>query len=411
MTSPTGTQLTNNSGVWKNPKIWSLAIGQVLVWAGLFYLFPALLTHWEAHFGWSRDLLTFGFSGALITAAVAGLAAGRIIDRGHGRILMAGSALAGGALLAGLPQVSAIWQFYLIWLALGVAMAGCLYEPCFAYLTRLYQAQAKRPIVMVTLVAGFAGTICFPVSSAMTNALNWQASIWLFAALNCFVAAPLLWFGAGGENVTTPGQIKPAPSPTFAMTIRPLLRQPTFWALAITFGSLSINHGMIISHILPLLESRGVLPAQAVIAASLIGVAQVLGRLSLLPLEQHISMIVVCGLSLVGLSLASVGLAFAGISVIFLGAFVLLQGSAIGVASIAKPIVTAEVLGRTNFGTISAMVSILYVWGFALAPGLAGFIWMSSGYDVLLKSTFALALLGIISLFAASRYQNKSHTG
>ncbi len=126
--------MEENPLVWKSPKIWSLAIGQVLVWAGLFYLFPALLTRWETHFGWSRGLLTFGFSGALITAAVAGLAAGRIIDRDHGRTLMAGSALAGGILLAALPLVSTIWQFYLIWLALGVAMAGCLYEPCFAYL-------------------------------------------------------------------------------------------------------------------------------------------------------------------------------------------------------------------------------------------------------------------------------------
>ena len=138
MTSPTGTQLTNNSGVWKNPKIWSLAIGQVLVWAGLFYLFPALLTHWEAHFGWSRDLLTFGFSGALITAAVAGLAAGRIIDRGHGRILMAGRGLAGGGLLAGAPHGSAVWEVYLIWLALGVGMGGWLYEPSFAFPTPPY---------------------------------------------------------------------------------------------------------------------------------------------------------------------------------------------------------------------------------------------------------------------------------
>ncbi len=395
--------MEENPLVWKSPKIWSLVIGQVLVWAGLFYLFPALLTRWETHFGWSRDLLTFGFSGALITAAVAGLAAGRIIDRDHGRTLMAGSALAGGILLAALPLVSTIWQFYLIWLALGVAMAGCLYEPCFAYLTHHYQAQAKRPIVMVTLVAGFAGTICFPVSSAVADAFNWQASIWLFAALNCFVAAPLLWFGAGNERVATPGQINPAPSPTFTLIIRPLLRQPTFWALMIAFGSLSINHGIVISHILPLLESRGVLPAYAVIAASLIGVAQVLGRLAVLPLEQHISMIVVCGLSLAGLSLASVSLAVSGNSIFFLGTFVLLQGSAIGIASIAKPVVTAQMLGRTNFGTISAMVSVLYVWGFALAPGLGGLIWSSLGYGVLFKITFTLGLIGAISLFAAAK--------
>ena len=402
------TQFTEQPPVWSNRRIWALAVGQTLSWAGLFYIFPALLTRWESDFGWGREILTFAFSGALIVAAVAGVLAGRIIDQGKSRLLLSGSAVFGAVLLASLPQVSSLLQFYLIWLGIGVAMAGCLYEPCFAYLTRRYQEEAKRPIVMITLVAGFAGTICFPVANAISNAIHWQASVWLFAASICFVAAPLLWYGSSektpDKTIRSPSTAKPA----LAAIISLVLRRPRFWALAIQLGSVAINHGMIISHILPLIESRGVQSGHAIIAASFIGVAQIVGRLAVLPLEKRTSLVVICGIALVGLSAASGSLALAGYSIVFLGTFVLLQGASIGVESITKPLITAQMLGRENFGTISALVSILFVWGFALAPALGGIIWASYGYDVFFKITMALGLVALIGLIIASRDQRRT---
>ena len=62
-------------------------------------------------------------------------------------------------------------------------------------------------------------------------------------------------------------------------------------------------------------------------------------------------------------------------------------------------------LGRDNFGTVSAFVSILFVWGFALAPALGGIIWASYGYDALFKVTISLGLIALISLLIASRDQ------
>ena len=195
--------------MWKNPKVWSLAIAETITWAGIFYLFPAMMMRWEAYFGWSRVELTFGFTGALIISAATGVFAGRLIDRGHGRILMTASALAGGLLIAILPLLQQLWQFYLIWLLIGFTMAGCLYEPCFAFLTHVYYPKSKRPIIIVTLVAGFAGTLCFPLSSVISNFIHWQAAVWVFSILVCGLAAPLFWYGAS----TTPEQ-KPSSQTT-----------------------------------------------------------------------------------------------------------------------------------------------------------------------------------------------------
>ena len=388
--------------MWKNPKVWSLAIAETITWAGIFYLFPAMLMRWEAYFGWSRVELTFGFTGALIISAGTGIFAGRLIDRGHGRTLMTVSAFMGGILIAMLPLLQHLWQFYLIWSLIGFTMAGCLYEPCFAFLTHVYYPKSKRPIIIVTLVAGFAGTLCFPLSSVITNHIHWQAAVWSFSVLGCGRAVPLFWYGAS----TTPAQkhSPPATRPTpLTAIVTPLLRAPTFWCLVVAFACFSLNHSMIISHILPLLDSQGVSANYAVIAASSIGVAQVLGRLVLVAVERRLSMLLISMCSFIGLALASVNLAFAGTATIILCLFVCLQGGSAGIGSIAKPTVTADLLGSANFGAISAMVSIAHMLGFAFGPALSGLIWSVTDYDTVIKVTGTLALIGVFSLFIAQK--------
>ena len=112
-----------------------LAIAQTVVWAGLFYVFPALLLRWEQFYGWSKAELTAGITLALFLSAFAAPVAGRLIDHGKGPLMMAASSVIGGLCLAGLSQVTTIYQFYIVWGLIGVMLAGCLYEPCFALIT------------------------------------------------------------------------------------------------------------------------------------------------------------------------------------------------------------------------------------------------------------------------------------
>jgi hypothetical protein len=57
-------------------------ISETVIWAAIFYSFPALVLLWQGEYGWSATTTLGAFSVAL---AVQGLAAphmGRIIDRG-----------------------------------------------------------------------------------------------------------------------------------------------------------------------------------------------------------------------------------------------------------------------------------------------------------------------------------------
>jgi len=78
------------------PAVWQLAIAQTIVWAGLYYGFPALILRWETEFGWTKAELTGAVTLSIGLSALFSPLAGRLIDRGLGPQVLAGGALAGG---------------------------------------------------------------------------------------------------------------------------------------------------------------------------------------------------------------------------------------------------------------------------------------------------------------------------
>ena len=88
-----------------------------------------------------------------------------------------------------MSRVTELWQFYVVWLGLGVAMSGALYEACFAILTRAMGTMAKRAITLVTLVAGLAGTVAFPSAYVLVGFVGWRGAVLTFAIAVAVVAA------------------------------------------------------------------------------------------------------------------------------------------------------------------------------------------------------------------------------
>jgi len=396
---------------WRNKKLWSLAMGETLSWAGLFYVFPVLLLKWKVWFDWGIAELSIGFTLALIASAITGMIAGRIIDRGHSQRLMTFSVIMGALLLSLLPMVTMLWQFYLVWLLIGCCLAGCLYDPCFSYLTRTFQADAKNSIIMITLIAGFASTVSYPLCTLITDLYNWKITVYLLTVILCFIAAPLFWYGTSIQPASSQSLDKDSKI-SVMKTIKPALSSPVFWGLLTIFAAFSSNQGMIISQIFPLLESREISPGTTVLFASCIGPMQVIARLILFATEsvanKNIPMMAVCLTSLVFLCLSSLALVLGGTSLIFVVVFVMFQGGPYGLFSIVRPIITADLLGRANFGLLSSMVGIGSVWGSAFAPGVAGSIADRWSYDTVLLTTSSIAAVGLVSLIVTSALQKRN---
>ena len=389
----------------KDRPIIFLAIGQTLVWAGLYYVFPALLVRWEESLGWSRADLTAAITLAIFVSAFVAPFAGSMIDAGKGTLMMVGSTLLGAICLLALSFVTGLREFYLIWALIGVTMAGCLYEPCFALITHARGANARQAIILVTLVAGFASTISFPSAHALTEAYGWRVAVQIFAGVLILVAAPLMWLGA--RAVEQSGHVSRARIEAVPDQHKTFLMRPVFWVLALAFSCLGLAHGVIIHHFLPILYDRGISAEVAVVAVSFVGPMQVAGRLAMMAGERHVTLHGITISVFAAVATSILLLAATASTPTLVVAFVILFGAGYGIVSIIRPLIARDILGENKIGAKLGAMSLLYLVGTASAPFLGSLIWGVGGYNLVLPILIGSVLVGLCLYLVAHRLSHK----
>ena len=380
--------------------VWLLALGQTLTYAGVYYAFPALLPDLQEVTGWSVAELAWGPTlGFLVMAGLTPFTGGWI-DRGWGGEMLAYApvlAALGIAALAFAPS-PLIWA--LIWGVIGLAQACCLYESCFAFLTRRLGEGARAAITRITLVAGFAGTLAFPLGHWLGAVLGGQGALLAFAAIVLLGAVPVnlwaVWILRRQERATD--QARAVESGMLGLA----LRRPAFWALAACFGLIWLNHGILLTYVLLLFADRGAAPALATLAAACIGPAQVLGRLALLFAGARLGNRLATLFALASVVAAGAALWLAGLAPVLIFAFAALQGAGVGLMSILRPVLVAEILGRRGFGAISGAVSVAPILASAAAPTAGALLLEGGGGALVYVSCLILALaafaIGVILL-------------
>ncbi len=387
--------------MFKDRAIVLLAVGQCLIWASLFYIFPALLLRWEQELNWSRVELTAGITLAVCLSGIGAPIAGRLIDTGRGPKTMAGSTVLGGAAIFCLSGITAVWQYYCVCAIAGIAMAGCLYVPCFALVTRTRGSNARRAIIFITLVGGFASAISFPLAHQVSEALGWRAAVTCAAAIAILLAAPVTWAGARAEEKSrTPDSNQPS---VIQQGNRRFIANPSFWLLAAGFTMIAVLHGTVLHHLLPMLHERGVADSNAILVAAFLGPMQVAGRLLMMATERYSSnfRVTVTAFAILGVSVLM--LVSAGSSLVFLAAFVVMFGCAYGTVSIIRPLTARDVLGGENFGAKSGALAMPYQLGSAASPYLGSLVWSIGSYDLVLHCLMLLSVLAIAFYLAANR--------
>ena len=131
-------------------------------------------------------------------------------------------------------------------MVLGIGMAMGLYEAAFATLGVLYGRAARRPITLVTLVAGFASTVGWPMSAALVPLLGWRGTCLAYAAMLLLVVLPLYWLlpKAAAPAEAAPGAAPEAADPPLpaAWVRRSFLLLAVFFTLrAIISATLSVH--------------------------------------------------------------------------------------------------------------------------------------------------------------------------
>jgi len=381
-----------------------LAAGETVVWTCLFYVFPALLIRWESAYSWSKVQLTGAITLALFLSAVMSPFFGKLIDRGNGPWLLAIGAFFGGCALYLASCATQLWQFYLLWGVIGCCFAACLYEPCFAILTRAYGKDARRGIIIVTLTAGFASTISFPAAHWIANYWDWQIVMRCFALATLFAGVPLLYFGAvyaERDYMRFASGRGAAADKNYSLSAA--IRNSTFLRLAIAFALLAVVHGATLHHLLYILGDRGLAIGMSVFVASLIGPMQVFGRVVITVLQKQLShkLIVYGAFTFMGSAMVLLFNVHYGLYVAII--FAVVFGSGYGTLSVIRPLVARDLLGEENFGAKSGLLALFYLIGAAASPYAGSLVWVAGGYDALIASLMVLAFGGLWLVFRAMR--------
>lgn len=374
--------------------VWLLAVGQTLTYAAIYYSFAALLPELELAYGWSKAQLAAGPTLAfLVTAALTPLT-GRLVDQGWGGRLLVGLPVLGAGALAALASVSQHATWLAVWAVIGVAQAGCLYETCFAFLTRHLKDDARAAITRVTLVAGLASTLAFPFGAALGGYFGGRGALLAFAVLMLLGAVPANLAGVRWLSHSVGAGMRGADTAPGAMAAA--LRRPAFWGIAAIFGLIWLNHSVVMTYALTLFADRGATGGMAVIAAATVGPAQVLGRLALMMNEARIGNARATLFALAAVAAASGMLALAGMAPWLIFGFALMQGAGAGLLSILRPVLLAEKLGRNGFGAVSGAVAVAPILATAAGPSVGAQLLATGGPPLVYGSCLAMALAALI---------------
>jgi predicted MFS family arabinose efflux permease len=369
--------------------VWALALGQTFGYACFFYIFAALVLVWQRDLPWGNGVLAAGPLLAIGVTAVLSPQVGRWVDRGHALRLMGFGTLLGAAALAVLAIAWHPAVYLLAFVGLGAAASATLYEVCFALLIRRFADQARAPITRVTLVAGLASTLAFPAGAALADAFGWRMAVWAAVAVVLCVMLPLQVWGA---HILGGGRAKGTPKPAAGASWRAILARPGVLGLMALFALLNLDHWMLVSLMRPLLADMGISDGRAIMAAALIGPSQVLGRVGLMAAGARLQTRTASRVTVLAMVVGPVFLLLAGSGFVFVLAFAAVQGAAMGILTILKPLLIAQVNGAADYAASAAAISLPAVMATALAPLLGTWIMGIGGPMALVVCTLVLAL-------------------
>jgi len=356
----------------------TLGIGVTMTigYGTLYYPFAILGPEVARDFGWS-DSFVFGiFSVALLTSAFVAPLVGRMFDRfGPRKLLTIGSLLAALA-LTGLSQVSGKAGFITMLLLTESISCMVLYEAGFTALTAMHGLSARRHITHVTLVAGFASTIFWPLVHWLLGFMDWRGVFLILAAINILIALPIhALLPSKGQKTRKPsratigtgvgaGTGAMASQTTFepnraAGLLPPGTHRTPFILMALAFASSGFLMSSVHTSFFLLLESIGRSAALAAMAGAIIGPMQVGARLVELVTSDRVASSVVglfsSAVLLAGLCLLTLAWVVAGPVPIIL--FAICFGIGQGLSFVARAVLPARLFGTEAYGKITGNLS------------------------------------------------------
>jgi MFS family permease len=342
-----------------------LGAAQTLAWASSYYLSAVLAAPMAKDLGVATPTVFAAFSLALLVSAALGPHAGAAIDRCGGRPVLIGTNVLFALGLVALGAAQGAWGLFVAWAILGIGMGSGLYEAAFAALVRLYGTNARNAITGITLIAGFASTVGWPLSALLESQVGWRGACFAWAALHLVVGIPLnaLLPRAPALGAPTPAKHAAALDDDGRPARATVL-------LAIVFAATWFVSTAMAAHLPRLLQASGATLAAAVAVGALVGPAQVGGRLLEFGVLHRVHPLLSARLAALLHPLGAALLLVVGAPAA--AAFAILHGAGNGILTIAKGTLPLVLFGPFGYGRRQGWLMVPARIAQALSPWLFG---------------------------------------
>ncbi|CAG0952387.1 MAG: arsenite efflux MFS transporter ArsK [Rhizobiaceae bacterium] len=390
-----------------------LGVTQIVGYGTLYYSFSILAPGMSADFHLSQEWLFAALSAALFAGSLLAPLAGRWADRhGAGRVMTYGSVAAAAALaLCALAPERVSFGFAL--LAMELASCFVLYSAAFVAIVQLGGQNPQRSIVHLTLIAGFASTLFWPITSTLYGSLGWREVYLVFAALNLLLCLPVhawLWHLARDRSPTSVAAGAPPSPMETGLALATPARKAAFLLMLAGFALEGFVLSAVLIHMVPLTAALG-LGTAGLAVATLFGPAQVASRLvnmlfgGRLP-QTHLA-VIAAGFLTLGLAvlLATTPWVPGGMM------FVVLFGLGSGLTSIVSGTLPLELFGREGYGARLGWVSAARQFTSAFAPFALAFMMARLPVADALWVAAAIAGSGVLAFAAIAAISHRSMGG
>lgn len=385
-----------------------LGVAQILTWGSTYYLLAVLATPIVEDTGWPLSWVMGGLSAGMLVAGIVSPRVGDCIQRAGGRCMLASSAVLLSLGLACMAASFNMSTYVAAWLLLGTGMGAGLYDAAFATLGRLFGGEARSAIAGLTLIGGFASTLCWPLSAMLVSQFGWRGACLVYAGMHLAVVLPLYLLTLPVE--ARQKIIKPSVAEENGSTAPAQGR----WTLCFILIAGILTVGAMVStllsvYVISILQFRGVGMVTAIAMAALIGPSQVGARAVEFLLGRYYhpvwTMLASSSFIMVGIGLLWTGLPLATAALV-------LYGAGVGIEWIARGTLPLVVFGEQHYPALMGRIAMPSLIGQAVAPFLGALLIGSIGGNAMLLALFAaasfkLALAGFLTFLVTTQPSNQ----
>jgi len=397
--------------------IWALGLTQITGYGTLYYSFPVLAPAIAREFALSEQWIFAALSVSLLAGSLLSPTAGRWMDRfGAAWLMTVGSAAAALALvLCALAPGRAIFVTAL--LAMELTSCFVLYGAAFAAIVQAGSPQAQRSITHLTLIAGFASTLFWPLTSALHTHLSWREVYGVFAALNLGLCMPVHWallrMARRRSRLAAPAtevHSIAGPAANGGGTLDPRSRRMAFLLMLAGFAIEGFVLSALLMHMVPLMTALG-LGAAGLFVSTLFGPAQVASRLVNMLFGGRLAQTHLATIAAVLLALGVAVLAATAPWLTGAVLFAVLFGLGSGLISIVGGTLPLELFGRDGYGARLGWVSAARQFTSALGPFAFAFLMSRTAVETSLWSVAVAGLLGLSAFVLIDRVKQRATRG